>query len=81
MSVVLIKAIDLHPLHVHKISMVVAKVVVEGMVEVESVVVVLEMAVVDISVVVVVDMAESDAVVSVNLATMVTVAVITESEI
>ena len=47
--------------------MVVAEVVVEGMVEVESELVVLKVAVVDMSAVVAVDMAESDAVISVNL--------------
>jgi hypothetical protein len=42
------------------VGMVVAEVMVEGMVEVESAVVVLKVAVVDMSVGVVVDMAESD---------------------
>jgi hypothetical protein len=41
------------------VGMVVAEVVVEGMMEVESAMVVLKVAVVDISVVVVVDMAEN----------------------
>ena len=76
----LIKATDLHPgvpLQVYKVGMVVAEVVVEGIVEVESEVVVLKVAVVDMSAVVVVDMAESDAVISVNLVVKVTVAAIT----
>ena len=50
----LIKATRLHPgvpLQVYMEGMVVAEVVVEGMVEVESVVVVLKVAVVDMSVV------------------------------
>ena len=56
MSVILIKATRLHPgpLQVYLEGMVVAEVVVEGMVEVESVVVVLKVAVVDTSVVVVI---------------------------
>jgi hypothetical protein len=76
-----IKATRLHPgvpLQVYMVGMVVAEVVVEGMVEVESVVVVLKVAVVDMSVVVVVDMAESDVAVSVGMVVKAIVAAITE---
>jgi hypothetical protein len=69
----LIKATCLHPgaPQVYTVGMVVAEVVVEGVVEVESVVVVLKVAVV-------VDMAESDVAVSVGMVVKATVAAITE---
>ena len=73
----LIKATCLHPgpLQVFIEGMVVAEVVVEGMVEVESVVVVLKVTVVDMSVAVVV---ESDEAVSVGMVVKSTVAAIME---
>ena len=78
MSVMLIKATRLHPgvpLQVYMMGVVVAEVVVEGMVEVESAVVVFKVAIVDMSVVVVV---ESDVVVSVGMVVKATVAAIAE---
>ncbi len=71
----LIKATRLHPgvpLQVYMVGMVAAEIVVEGMVEVESVAVVLKVAVVDM---LVVDMAES---VSVGMVVKATVVAITE---
>ena len=72
----LIKATFLHPgpLQVYMEGMVVAEVVVEGMVEVESVVVVLKVAVVDMSVIVVM---ESDVAISLGMVVKATVAAIT----
>ena len=69
----LIKATRLHPgpLQVYMEGMVVAEVVVEGMVEVESAVVVLKVAAVDKSVVVVV---ESDVAISLGMATVAAIA-------
>ena len=70
----LIKATRLHPgvpLQVYMEGMVVAEIVVEGIVEVESAVVVLKVAAVDKSVVVVV---ESDVAVSLGMATVAAIA-------